>query len=230
MASDSQAGSSPKVTVASVSSAGERDKRGPMWCMLATAGETLSSLCASFVAKAPHKKYREYAMVSIEPTTSATRVRCPGMPCSSSSCRIASSAASLAMKPNSGGMPAIDAAETTASAAMKGSRRARPDSSPMSRVPVVWSIAPTIMNSVALNSECANVMANPAMVASREPTPMTVVIKPSWLTVPYAKISFRSRCFSAIQPPSSMVNPPVDSTTRCQVFTADRSGAKRATR
>ena len=81
-------------------------------------------------------------------------------------------------------MPAIDAAETTASVAKSGCFLPSPDSSWMSRVPVAWSIAPTIMNSAALNSECANVMANPAMVASREPTPMTVVIKPSWLTVP----------------------------------------------
>ena len=100
----------------------------------------------------------------------------------------------------------------------------------MSRVPVVWSIAPTIMNSVALNMECANVMARPAIVASREPTPITAVIKPSWETVPYARMSFKSRCFSAIHPPSSMVNRPVEMTTRCQVLTAAMSGARRATR
>ena len=86
------------------------------------------------------------------------------------------------------------------------------------------------MNSVALNMECAKVIASPAIVASREPTPITAVMKPSWETVPYARISLRSRCFSAIQPPSSMVNRPVVMTTRCQVFTAAISGARRATR
>ena len=40
------------------------------------------------------------------------------------------------------------------------------------------------MNRAALNSEWAKVMARPAMVASRDPTPMTVMMKPSWLTVP----------------------------------------------
>ena len=78
--------------------------------------------------------------------------------------------------------------------------------------------------------ECPNVIARPAIVASRDPMPITVVIKPSWDTVPYAKISFKSRCFSASQPPRIMVNTPVESTTRCHVLTTAKSGARRATR
>ena len=101
------------------------------------------------------------------------------MPCSISSLSTASSADSFATKPKNGGIPAIDAADTAAKNATNGSRFANPDSSWMSRVPVEWSIAPTIMNSVALNIECPNVIARPAIVASRDPMPITVVIKPS---------------------------------------------------
>ena len=123
-------------------------------------------------------------MVRMEPTTSTTSVMLPGMPVSSSSCRMASRAVSLATKPSSGGIPAMDAAEMTASTISSGCFLPSPDSSRMSRVPVEWSMAPATINSAALNSEWAKVMAKPAMAASREPTPMTVMMKPSWLTVP----------------------------------------------
>ena len=180
---DSTAGTMPKATVPAVSTAGESHSFGPTRCMPNTASDG-SRLCSRLDANAPNRKYSEYAIVRIEPTTSTTSVILPGMPVSSSSCRIASRAASLATNPNSGGIPAIDAAEITASEVSHGCFLPRPDSSWMSRVPVVWSMAPTIMNSAALNIECANVIARPAIAASREPTPMTVMMKPSWLTVP----------------------------------------------
>ena len=66
----------------------------------------------------------------------------------------------------------------------KGSLRPKPDSLVISLVPEQWSIAPTTIKSAALNSECAKVSARPACMASREPTAMMEVIKPSWETVP----------------------------------------------
>ena len=123
-------------------------------------------------------------MVSTEPSTKPTSSTLRGMPYSSSSWSVASSVASFATKPHSGGMPAIDAAAMVASAATSGSLRPRPESSRISRVPDVWSIAPTIMNSAALNSECAKTSASPASVASREPMPITAVMNPSCETVP----------------------------------------------
>ncbi len=96
----------------------------------------------------------------------------------------ASSAASLARKPNSGGRPAIDAAARPAITATTGIREARPDSLVMSRVPVEWSMTPTVRNSVALNSAWASSIARPACAAAWVPRPTSSMMKPSWLTVP----------------------------------------------
>ena len=62
--------------------------------------------------------------------------------------------------------------------------RCSPESLARSRVPVSWSITPTIMNSGALNREWASSMASPAMAASRLPRPLASSRKPSWETVP----------------------------------------------
>ena len=73
----------------------------------------------------------------------------------------------------------------------------------MSRVPVAWSMMPTTMNSAALNMACAHSMASPASIRSLPPAPTITVIRPSWLTVPNARISFRSYSRMARQPASS---------------------------
>ena len=113
-----------------------------------------------------------------------TSINCRGVPTRRSSCRTASRAASLATNPSSGITPAIEAAARIAMTANSGCLRPKPERSKISRVPVEWSIAPTTINSVALNSECATVSARPASMASREPMATTEVIKPSWETVP----------------------------------------------
>ena len=59
---------------------------------------------------------------------------------------------SLEMKPLSSGTPAIAAAATRASRAVKGMDRFSPDSCRMSRVPVSWSMMPAAMKSDALKA------------------------------------------------------------------------------
>ena len=78
----------------------------------------------------------------------------------------------------------------------------------MSRVPVAWSMTPTTMNSAALNMACAHSRASPASIRSLPPAPTITVIKPNWLTVPNARISFRSYSRTARQPASSTVSTP----------------------
>ena len=58
---------------------------------------------------------------------------------------------SFEMKPLSNGTPAIAAAPTVASVAVRGIARYRPLSRDRSRVPVSWSTMPAAMNSDALN-------------------------------------------------------------------------------
>ena len=96
----------------------------------------------------------------------------------------ASKAASLATKPNSGGSPAMEAAASPATTASTGIRAASPDSLVRSRVPVAWSMTPTLRNKVALNSACASSIARPAWPAALVPNPTSSVMNPSWLTVP----------------------------------------------
>ena len=91
----------------------------------------------------------------------------------------------------------------------------------MSRVPVAWSMMPTTMNSAALNIACAHSMASPASIMSLPPAPTITVISPSWLTVPNARISFRSYSRTARQPASSMVSTP-------SVITMGRHGGESA--
>jgi hypothetical protein len=51
-------------------------------------------------------------------------------------------------------------------------------------------------------------MARPASIISLPPEPTITVMRPSWLTVPNARISLRSYSRSARQPASSMVSRP----------------------
>ena len=137
-----------------------------------------------FVANAACIRYSEYATVRIEPTTRPMAVNTPGMPRRGSASSTASSAASLATNPNSGGTPAIDAAARPAMMNICGRRSPRPDNCRTSRVPVVWSMAPTIMNRVALNIAWPRVRARAASIAARVPMDVTVMMKPSCDTVP----------------------------------------------
>jgi len=114
--------------------------------------------------------------------------------------------------------------------ASTGIRLPTPDSSRQSRVPAAWSTMPTTRNSVDLNSACASSRATPASAASRVPKPTTTIMKPSWLTVPYASSSFRSYCRSARQPPTSMVSTPRPMTIGCHTDRSAYPGARRATR
>ena len=166
----------------------------------------------------------------IDPTTRPIAVNTPGMPRSGSACSTESSAASLATNPNNGGTPAIDAAARPAMMSICGRRAPSPDNCRTSRVPVVWSIAPTIMNSVALNIAWPSVSASAASIAARVPIDVTVMMKPSCDTVPYASTSFRSFCRSAIQPAITMVTRPSGMIARCHVVVVPNVGDRRATR
>ena len=104
----------------------------------------------------------------------------------------ASIAASFAGKPSSGGMPAIEAPEITATANVMGIERRRPDSSLMLRVPVRTSTSPTTMNSAALNTAWATRIEIAANVAFGVPTASSVISRPSCDTVPQARINFAS--------------------------------------
>ena len=78
----------------------------------------------------------------------------------------------------------MDSAPTQPRTATQGAFLPRPEMSLTSRVPRVWSMAPTIMNRAALNSEWLKVSARPAINASREPMEITDMMKPSCDTVP----------------------------------------------
>ena len=146
-------------------------------------------------------------VVKTEPSTTPASTTGAAAP-SDALCAMVSKSASLATKPRNGGSAAMLA---VAKAAMTNSgRHSWPSqaSRRMSRVPVEWSMTPTTMNSVALNSACAKSMARPASIRSRPPPPTITVMKPSWLTVPNARISLRSYSRTARQPASSMVATP----------------------
>ena len=100
----------------------------------------------------------------------------------------------------------------------------------MSRVPVVWSMMPTTMNSAALNMACAHSSASPASIMSLPPAPTITMMKPSWLTVPNARISFRSYSRTARQPASSTVTTPSVITIGRHGGESAKPGVSRATR
>ena len=138
--------------------------------------------------------------------------------------------ASLVTKPSSGGIPAMDAAPIMATTNNMGAVRPTPESLRMSRVPAWWSMMPTLRNRVALNRPCAMTMPMPAIAVSAVPNATTAVMKPSWLTVPYARISLRSNWRSATQPPKIIVPRPRVSVTGNHHWVSTKPGASRATR
>ena len=100
----------------------------------------------------------------------------------------------------------------------------------MSRVPLVWSMMPTTMNRAALNIACAHSMVSPASIRSPPPAPTIRVIRPSWLTVPNARMSLRSYSRTARQPASSMVARPRTTIIGRQGAASANPGVIRATR
>lgn len=99
---------------------------------------------------------------------------------------------SLEMNPNSRGMPAIDAAASTAMTRSTGIRTSMTARRRMSRVPAWWSTTPTTMNREDLNSAWAAVCTVAAVSASGVPTPTIATSRPSWEIVEYASSSLRS--------------------------------------
>ena len=90
---------------------------------------------------------------------------------------------SLETKPSIGGSPAIDAQPSTVTTKVAGSARHIAGMRRSSRVCTEWSMTPTIMNRPDLNRAWAMVCTMAARIASSVPTPITVTIRPSWLTV-----------------------------------------------
>ena len=90
---------------------------------------------------------------------------------------------SFETKPRVGGIPAMQAAATTAPVKVHGIFRHSTPRSRMSREPAWWSMTPMIMNREDLNSACAAVCTTAAASATGVPTPMVATIQPSWETV-----------------------------------------------
>ena len=89
---------------------------------------------------------------------------------------------------------------------------------------------PTTMNNAALNIAWAHSMVSPANMRSPPPAPTSSVIRPSWLTVPKARISLRSYSRTARQPASSMVASPSVTMTGRHTGASANPGVSRATR
>ena len=145
-------------------------------------------------------------------------------------CISVSKSASLATKPRNGGSAAMLAVAAAAMTNSTGSRCPSQASRRMSRVPVAWSMMPTTMNSAALNIACAHSMVSPASIRSPPPVPTSRVIRPSWLTVPNARISFRSYSRTARQPASSIVSRPSTTIIGRHGGASANPGVSRATR
>ena len=90
---------------------------------------------------------------------------------------------SLEMKPNSGGIAAMEAAAMTVDAKVNGILSHSLPRRRMSREPASWSTTPMSMNSEDLNSACASVCVSAAASAIGVPTPMAATIQPRWETV-----------------------------------------------
>lgn len=145
-------------------------------------------------------------------------------------CSSVSKSASLATNPRNGGSAAMLAVASAAITNRLGARLPSQASRRMSRVPVAWSITPTTMNSEALNIACAQSMVRPASIRSPPPLPTMIVIRPSWLTVPNARISLRSYSRTARHPASSIVASPSTTTIGRQGGESAKPGDIRAIR
>ena len=168
-------------------------------------------------------------VVNTEPNTTPANTYGAAGPSDALSASVVKSA-SLATKPRNGGSAAMLAAPPSPMSSSSLLRRPRPASLRMSRVPVAWSMMPTTMNSAALNMACAHSIARPASMRSPPPAPTMRVIRPSWLTVPNARMSFRSYSRTARQPASSMVSRPSVTTIGRHGGASAKPGVRRATR
>ena len=139
-------------------------------------------------------------------------------------------AVSLPTNPRVTGMPAMLAPATAAVIASPGRRWPSRASLRTSRVPVEWSMMPTTMNNDALNNACATSIAMPAMATFASPMPTSTAMKPSWDTVPNARMSLRSSSRSERHPPSTIVTRPSPTTAICQLIVTEKAGARRAMR
>ena len=86
------------------------------------------------------------------------------------------------------------------------------------------------MNSAALKSAWTTSSSQPASAASEVPAPKSTIMKPSWLTVPNASMSFRSFWRSAWTPPARIVTLPTTNTIGRHSDAVANTGARRATR
>ena len=116
------------------------------------------------------------------PMTTSQPVTPESVPCVDSTAAV--SADSLATKPMSGGIPAIEAAEMIAATARTGVVRPRPCSWFRSRVPVPLSMMPTVKKRTDLKRAWESTSVSVAIAAALLPMPARAVIMPSWLTVP----------------------------------------------
>ena len=87
------------------------------------------------------------------------------------------------MKPNSGGMAAMEAAATQVEAKVNGSCLYSWPRRRMSREPAWWSMTPMSMNREDLNSAWASVCTIAAASAAGVPMPIAATIQPRWETV-----------------------------------------------
>ncbi|SHV08205.1 Uncharacterised protein [Mycobacteroides abscessus subsp. abscessus] len=151
-------------------------------------------------------------MVNIEPMTIPASTHGAAEP-STRLCNTVAKASSLPTNPRVSGTPAMLAAAIPAITSSGGCRLPSQASLRISRVPTVWSMIPTTMNSAALNKACAHSMTSPASRISGSPVPVSTTRNPSWLTVPKARISLRSYSRSARQPARIIVAIPKTRTT-----------------
>jgi len=86
------------------------------------------------------------------------------------------------------------------------------------------------MNNAALNIAWAHSIASPASIRSPLPAPTSTAISPNWLTVPNARINFRSYSRTARQPANSSVATPRITTMGRHGGEPAKPGASRAIR
>ena len=157
---------------------------------------TCSGTTAGFVENAPHQSRSPYATVSTEPTDTATSTIIPAVV--SSRCPSASSPASLATYPANGGSPIIDAVASAPASAVSWRLPADPRQPPQ-----VTRAGRGVDHADDEEQRRLEHRVRAQHRQARErgvawvPQPTSSMIRPSWLTVPNARMSLRSCCRSA---------------------------------
>ena len=129
------------------------------------------------------------------------RRRCPAR-------RTTSNAASLAMKPNSSGTPAIDGGGDTDDGGRRPARRRPREPAQVARAVLVVEDADDHERGGLEGGVGEEQHASRPPSPSAVPQPNTAIMNPSWLTVPCASSSLRSCWRSARSPPSTIVAMP----------------------